>query len=124
MSQPTEHFGIVVIRTLRNIPLRQLDSYLGADVPEDIPEDLKTALGKLDDQDKLALRRMLANSVDEGISSFLYTLDELSHVQNGLRINYENKPLTYGDYAFKENLQKWRGEFDEFDDAGNRKDDL
>ena len=116
-----DSFGIVVIRGLRNIPLRILESHLGAHTHEGIPDDLKIALSKLDDQDKLAFRRMLSNAVDEGIRSFLHELDELSHVQNGLRINYGKEALTYGDYAFGENLQKWREQFDEYDDEGNLK---
>jgi hypothetical protein len=121
MSKSTEHFGILVVRGLRNHPLELLDRYFRTESPDDSAADFVAMLAKLNDADKAALRSTFANIIDESIKSFLYVLDDVANTEDGIRVSYNKKPLSEGDYTFSTDLPKWRQQFDNYDDAGNRK---
>ena len=114
MTDPAEHLGILVIGYLWNHPLGELNELLTAKHPEKVPTELASALGKLTDGDKSALRKALAAIFDESIAHLCTALDVTGKSGQGLH-------FAPGETPFKSHLSQWRERFAYFDKDGNPK---
>jgi len=118
MSTQTDPFGHAIILGLFNSPLYEIHRLLNAQSGADVSPEVAAAVNKLTEEDKAALRGELARIVSSSIEHFIYGLDRAADTIDGLKVTYDRKPLTDGDFAFGRDYPKWKTQFGHYNDKG------